>query len=116
MRRPALIGLSPNDNPGWKDLVAAPFREFRGLVRRKGLGLNISICIHGFKMRSAGYIVLLIAAAMAFVSVTFVAIAYHHGWEGQVCAIGPGLCERPSLLFIPTLAAFVWGIMLSANE
>lgn len=110
------MDLAPNDNPDWKELVAALFREFRGLLRRKGLGFSISICMHGFKMRRAGYFVLLIAAAMAFVSVTFVGIAYHHAWEGQVCAIGPGLCERPSLLFIPTLAAFVWGIVLLANE
>jgi hypothetical protein len=68
-------------------------------------------------MRSLSKAVFAFACALAFLSISFVAVtAGEGGLANQVCELGGSLCGHPSLVLIPSVIAFVWGFMLFAID
>jgi hypothetical protein len=65
-------------------------------------------------MRSLGFWALCAGSAMAVVSALFVLAIRHSdtSLSKQVCMLGGGLCERPSLLLVPILATVGWGAII----
>ena len=68
-------------------------------------------------MRTLGISAIVMAVALATVSVIFIGLAHGNGWsDGSVCSIAESLCRRPSLMAIPILASMAWGLMLMTDK
>jgi len=64
-------------------------------------------------MRTLGISAIVMAVALATVSIIFIGLAYDNGWSGgAACSMAESLCHRPSLMAIPVLATMAWGLML----
>ena len=68
-------------------------------------------------MRTLGFSAILMAVALATLSIIFIGLAYDNGWSGgPACSMAESLCQRPSLMAIPILASIAWGLLLIAEE
>jgi hypothetical protein len=68
-------------------------------------------------MRTLGFSAILMAVALATLSIIFIGLAHDNGWSGgPACSMAESLCQRPSLMAIPVLASIAWGLMLMAEE
>jgi hypothetical protein len=69
-------------------------------------------------MRILGIWALCAGSVMALASLLFVAVIHHSDGTlaKQVCTVGSGLCQRPSLLLIPILATLAWGLILRMGD
>jgi hypothetical protein len=68
-------------------------------------------------MRTLGISAIVIAAALATLSIIFVGLAHDNGWSGgPACSMAASLCRQPSLLAIPVLATMAWGLMLMTDK
>ena len=60
-------------------------------------------------MRSLGIFAIVIAVALATLSIIFIGLAHDAGWSGgPACSMAESLCRRPSLMAIPVLATEAW--------
>ena len=68
-------------------------------------------------MRTLGISAIVMAVALATVSIIFLGLAHDSGWsDGSVCSMAESLCRRPSLMAIPILASMAWGLMLMTDK
>lgn len=68
-------------------------------------------------MRMLGISAVVMAGALATLSIIFVGLAYDNGWSGgPACSVAESLCRQPSLMAIPILATMVWGLMLMTDK
>ena len=68
-------------------------------------------------MRTLGISAIVMAVALATLSVIFIRLAHDNGWSGgPACSIAESLCRRPSLMAIPVLATMAWGLMLMTEK
>lgn len=67
-------------------------------------------------MRTLGISAIVMAVALATVSIIFIGLAYDNGWSGAACSMAESLCHRPSLMAIPVLATIAWGLMLITDR
>jgi len=68
-------------------------------------------------MRTLGISAIVMAVALATISIIFIGLAHDNGWSGgPACSMAEGLCRRPSLMAIPVLATMAWGLMLMTEK
>jgi hypothetical protein len=67
-------------------------------------------------MRTLGISAIVMAAALATISIIFIGLAHDNGWSGPACSMAESLCRRPSLMAIPVLATMAWGLMLMTEK
>ena len=68
-------------------------------------------------MHTLGLSAIVMAVALATLSIIFVGLAYGNGWSGgPACSMAESLCHRPSLMAIPVLATMAWGLMLMTDR
>ena len=68
-------------------------------------------------MRTLGISAIVMAVALATLSIIFVGLAQDTGWSGgSTCSMAESLCRRPSLMAIPILASMAWGLMLMTDK
>lgn len=68
-------------------------------------------------MRTLGISAIVVAVALAALSMIFVGLAHDTGWSGgSACSMAESLCRRPSLMAIPILATMAWGLMLATDN
>jgi hypothetical protein len=64
-----------------------------------------------------GISAIVMAVAVATLSIIFVGLAYENVWSGgPACSMAESLCRRPSLMAIPVLATIAWGLMLMTDK
>ena len=68
-------------------------------------------------MRTLGISAIVMAVALATLSIIFIGLAHNNGWSGgPACSMAESLCRRPSLMAIPVLATVAWGLMLVTDK
>ena len=68
-------------------------------------------------MRSLSKAAFAFACALAFLSISFIAVTAGDGdLANQVCAIGGSFCGHPSLLLVPSVVGLIWAFMLFAVD
>lgn len=68
-------------------------------------------------MRTLGISAIVMAVALATLSIIFIGLAYDTGWSGgAACSMAESLCRRPSLMAIPVLATMAWGLLLMTER
>jgi hypothetical protein len=64
-------------------------------------------------MRTLGISAIVMAVALATISVIFIGLAHDNG---PACSMAESLCRQPSLMAIPVLATMAWGLMLMTEK
>jgi hypothetical protein len=68
-------------------------------------------------MRTLGISAIVMAVALATISIIFIGLAQDNGWSGgPACSMAASLCRQPSLMAIPILATVAWGLMLMTEK
>jgi hypothetical protein len=67
-------------------------------------------------MRTLGISAIVMAVALATISIIFVGLASDNEWSGGACSMAESLCRQPSLMAIPVLATMAWGLMLMTEK